>query len=261
MTTLQVVSAALGELKAPRLRAGLVTPLFQPIVVVRAGGRRVIVAVEALSRGPQGTAFESPVALFAAVRRSGLVAQLDRLCIETALDAARRLPAHLVVFLNVHPATLCLDSGFADFLAEAAERHGIAPSRLALEILEHSRVTDCQCRQLLSALQVVRGTGVRLAVDDVSGAHEDFRRALALRPEFLKVDAEVVRGARTDLASRALLRAIAAQAAGIGARVVAEGIEDQADLDVAATAGIELAQGHLLGRPVVADIVNRLAAR
>jgi EAL domain-containing protein (putative c-di-GMP-specific phosphodiesterase class I) len=240
------------------MRDGSVTPLFQPIVEVGSSTPQRVVAVEALSRGPRDTAFENPVALFAAARRIGIVAQLDQLCIETALQSARRLPKGLVVFLNVHPATLCGDCGFPAFIAGAAERHGILPSRLALEVLEHARVDGSACGQLLASLDVLRDMGVRLAVDDVGATPDDLCRALSLRPEYLKVEGTVVRGARTDRTMRALLHTIAERAAGAGARVVAEGIEEADDLEVAADAGITLAQGYLLGRPVVADVVNRL---
>jgi EAL domain-containing protein (putative c-di-GMP-specific phosphodiesterase class I) len=261
MSRLQSISDPLGGLTTQYLRAGVVSPLYQPIVVIGQGMSHLTIAVEALSRGPSGTPLESPLALFDAARRSDVVGPLDRLCIETALGEARRLPKHLVVFLNVHPATLCDDCEFPAFLAEAANRNGIEPTRLALEVLERARVNDSQCRQLLGSLQVLRGLGIRLAVDDVSGVQDDIRRALALRPEYLKVDAAVVHGARCDMKVRALLHAIAELAAGTGAQVIAEGIETADDLEIVAAAGIELAQGYLLGRPVAAEVLNHMTTR
>jgi len=257
MSRLQVEPSILDEYQASGVREGSVTPLFQPIVEVGSSTPHRVLAVEALSRGPQGTPFESPVALFAAARRIGIVAQLDRLCIETALESARRLPRHLEVFLNVHPATLCSDCGFPAFVAGAAERHGIQVTRLALEVLEHARVNDSSSSQLRTSLEVLRDMGVRLAVDDVGDTPDDLNRALSLRPEYLKVEAEVVRGARKHMKMRALLYRIAEQSRGAGARVIAEGIEEACDLEVAAAAGITLAQGFLLGRPVAAAVLNR----
>jgi EAL domain-containing protein (putative c-di-GMP-specific phosphodiesterase class I) len=238
----------LTDFTMPLLRPGVVTPVFQPIMDL-AGQRHRIIALEGLARGPQFTALESPTALFAAARRAGQVAQLDRLCIATALEAARQLPPDVDLFLNVHPATLCQDCGFPAFLANEAAQAGIAPQRITIELLEHARVSQCECRQLRATIQVLRGLGVRLAVDDVSGAPEDVRRVLSLKPEFLKMDAHVVRGARSDLRLRALLHAIAEEAAAAGAQVIAEGIEELRDLDAVSSAGITLAQGYLLGRP------------
>ena len=232
----------------PLLKPGLVSAVFQPIVDL-SGTCHAVVAVEALARGPLGTILESPAALFSLARRCNAVAELDRTCIIAALEDAGRLPDHLDIFLNVHPTTLCQDFEFPAFLAETAARAGIGPARLTLEVLEHARATECRCKQLRASLQVIRGYGVRVAVDDVTGAPDDVRRALSLEPDYLKVDAHVVRSSESDLRMRALLHAIAIQAASAGATVIAEGVEELRDLRAVATAGIALAQGYLLSRP------------
>ena len=244
------------RLEPQEMHPGVVTALFQPIVALGPQGHRTI-GVEALARGHGKSALESPLALFAAARKAGLVAQLDRLCIQAALEAARLLPRHLLIFLNVHPITLCEDIAFPAFVADTAARCGLQPQRLTLEVLEHSRVSQCNCPQLHAAIHVLRGYGMNLAVDDVGGAPEDCRRALALRPEFLKVDAGMVRGADTAGRYRAQLHALADEAQRKGARVIAEGIEHSGDLEVVAAAGISLAQGFMLGRPVSAEILNQ----
>lgn len=230
-----------------------ITSLFQPIVYVNEQTR--LVAVEALARGPRQTAYENPMALFAAARRSGTVAQLDRLCITNALVGATILPAYVNVFLNVHPSTLCEDVSFPAFLTESAAKVGIAPQRITLELLEHARVNSCHCQQLQSAVHVLRGYGARLAVDDITGASDDLRRALSLNPDFLKVDGDLIRDSVGDLRRRAVLQAVCEQARRANAHVIAEGIEQPAALDVARTAGITFAQGYLLGRPATAEIV------
>ena len=240
------------------LQPGAVSIVFQPIVDL-SGSKNRVVAMEALARGPKDTPLESPTALFGMARRLNAVGQLDRVCITAALNEARLLPDHLDVFINVHPTTLCQDCGFPAFLAERASEAGIAPERITLEVLEHARVTECQCRQLRVAVQVLRGYGVRLAIDDVCGAPDDVRRALSLDPEYLKVDSHVVRSCDSDLRMRALLHAIAVQAAATGARVIAEGIEELRDLRAVASAGILLAQGYLLSRPAEARTFDNLA--
>jgi EAL domain-containing protein (putative c-di-GMP-specific phosphodiesterase class I) len=260
MDTQSVMNLPLDELVQSWLKPGIVSVLFQPIVDL-SGVRHQVVAVEALARGPKDSAFESPTALFGAARRAGLVGQLDRICIQAALSEARKLPPHLEVFLNVHPQTLSDDCGFPAFLAETASRAGIAPTRLTMEVLEHARVDQVTCKQLRGSIQVLRGHGVRFAVDDVSGAGEDMRRAMSLRPDFVKVDAHVVRGAQHDTRLRALLHAIADQAVRKGARVIAEGIEELRDLGATTAAGISLAQGYLLCRPAPVESFHHITLR
>ena len=235
-----------------------ISSVFQPIVNVN-GARPKTVAVEALSRGPHGSAVELPGAMFLAARRTGRIAELDRRCISAALEAARDLPAHLDLFLNVHPSTLCSDCEFPAFFAAAVAESGIAPSRITLELLEHARVDRSDCRQLRGTLQVLRGHGIRMAVDDVSGNPEDLRRALSLSPDYLKVDAWVVRGSKDQCRQRALLHAITNEAMRAGVRVVAEGIEELRDLEAVTDAGIHLAQGYLLSRPAPVEAFAHLS--
>jgi EAL domain-containing protein (putative c-di-GMP-specific phosphodiesterase class I) len=232
--------------------------VFQPIVNLE-GVRPRVIAVEALARGPRGTAVEMPASLFLAARRANRIAELDRRCIEVALLAAQDLPAHLDLFLNVHPSTLCSDWEFPAFLASAAADAGIAPSRLTMELLEHARVDRANCRQLRGALQVLRGLGVRLAVDDVSGSPDDLRRALSLEPDYLKVDAWVVRGSKEQPRQRALLHAITHESQRAGVRVIAEGIEDLHDMEAIVDAGIHLGQGYLLSRPAPVEAFAHLS--
>jgi len=244
-----------GRLSFP---ADSIRSLFQPIVFVNE--QRRMIAVEALARGPRQTAYENPLALFANARRNGTVGELDRLCILKALEGAAVLPSYVGLFINVHPSTLCDDCSFPAFLAESAAHCGIAPQRITIELLEHARVTSCQCQQLQATIKVLHGYGVKLAVDDVGSAADDLRRALALDPDFLKVDGDLVRGAVSDLRQRAVLHAITHQAKRCGAYVIAEGVEAPAALDVARVAGITYAQGYMLGRPVSADIVAARAS-
>ena len=223
---------------------------FQPIVRL---GDRVAdpIAMEALARGPRGSQFAHPRAMFEAARQRGVVGHLDRVCIATALSAAVDAPRNLDIFLNVHPQTLHYDPGFPAFLIGTAMRHEIEPARLTLEVLEHARLEQVRDGRVLDALDLVRALGVRVAVDDVAGA-VDALRASELRPDFIKLDAALLRDARYSLWTRDVLHTVVADAAVCGAEVIAEGVESEYDLVLAEEAGISLMQGFLLGAPQAA---------
>ncbi len=227
------------------------TSLLQPIFQLGRAERK-IVATEALARGPEGGALESPVTMFTAARRLGMVARLDRECITAGLSAARCLPAGVDVFLNVHPATLNDDCEFAAALAEAAAQAGVALSRITIEVLEYARSAEAGRPQAHAALEVLRDRGVRVAVDDVGGEHDKIRRAFAYRPDCIKIDGTLVRAGRSDRRSRALVNALLGHARASGAQIVAEGIEDPDDLLFVSDLGIEYAQGFLLCSPLPA---------
>jgi len=77
------------------------------------------------------------------------------------------------------------------------------------------------------------------------------RHILELSPDLIKLDRDVIAGIDTDPARQALGTAMVGFAAGIGASLVAEGIETAAELSMVTTMGMHAGQGYLLGRPSV----------
>ena len=74
--------------------------VFQPIVCLKTGS---ILGFEALSRGPAGSALESPVELFAAAEKYNLLFALEKLCREKALTNAKGIMDGYKIFINVNP--------------------------------------------------------------------------------------------------------------------------------------------------------------
>src|SRR6188474_2514435 len=91
------------------LQPGGITSVFQPICAVD-DGHWSISSFECLSRGPKGTNFESANVLFDYVRLKREEALVDRVCITTALAAARSLPPETHLGINVHASTLGRDA-------------------------------------------------------------------------------------------------------------------------------------------------------
>ena len=88
--------------------AGLtVHSLYQPVVDL---STRALVGYEALARGPVGTPWESPAALFESARAHGTVGQLDWMCRVSALRGAleANLPTGLQLFVNMEPSAMNL---------------------------------------------------------------------------------------------------------------------------------------------------------
>jgi EAL domain-containing protein (putative c-di-GMP-specific phosphodiesterase class I) len=224
--------------------------LFQPIVSVTAGSP--LHSLECLARGPRGSAWESADLLFASVGKRRLEPEMDRECIAVALAEAARLPGGPCLSVNVHPRSLSDPRFGAFFLANAALR-GISPSRLILEIVEQD--WRCEVRALEASLTVLRDAGVRLAQDDFGLGHSNFERLLVLRPDFVKVDRHFVAGCDRDPLRREVLMALQKLACGVGAEVIAEGVETVAELGALTSCGIDLVQGYLLSRPLPGDLV------
>ncbi|HEX8363240.1 MAG TPA: EAL domain-containing protein [Longimicrobium sp.] len=211
------------------------TAVVQPIVEL---AEMRIVGVEALARfqDPPGR----PDVWFARAAELGLGQALELSAIRAALALLPRLPADTYLSVNASPDTL-LGHGLRELLA------GVDPRRVVLEITEHASVARYD--DLLSELAALRELGVRVAVDDTGAGYASFRHILMLRPHIIKLDRDMVNGLDHDRARESLVRALAAFAEGLGATVVAEGVETAGELDALARAGIACAQGYYLARP------------
>jgi EAL domain-containing protein (putative c-di-GMP-specific phosphodiesterase class I) len=221
---------------------------LQPIVDIRRGAA---IAVEALSR------FDSPPApdgWFADAASVKLGIDLELACAQSALLVMGRPDLPPLFSVNLSPDALL--SPLCGPLLEQVDR-----SRLIIEITEHAPVEDYAA--LTRALAPHRDAGAHVAIDDAGAGYASFRHILRLTPTFIKVDIGLIRDIDTDPVRRALLTALSTVADTAGARLIAEGIETQSELDTLLELGVTLAQGYLLCRPTAEPLPTsyRKAAR
>ncbi|HEX7807213.1 MAG TPA: EAL domain-containing protein [Thermoanaerobaculia bacterium] len=239
------------------LQPGGITPLFQPIVRTTDNGV-TLHAVECLSRGPAGTNFAAAGVLFDYVRLKREESLVDRACISAAFAKAHLLPSDIHLSVNVHASTLGRDAGFVPFLTTLARSHSIAMSRITVEVVEHAPPWDGQ--SFLEALAQLRAHGTHLAVDDVGLGQSNFKMLIDVSPDLLKLDRYFVASCSSDSKRRAVVSAVTHLAREFGAEVVAEGVEDIADVEVLRDYGISLFQGFLYARPLAAEDVAAFVA-
>ena len=226
---------------------GAIATLFQPIFRLD-GERRQQFGVECLSRGPAGTLLESAAALFSFARDAGTVCSLDRACIAQGLRHAASMGTGLV-FLNIHPETIKNDFEFPGFLRAIARQNGIPLERIVLELLEYSRIAWNGAARRCRSIGGLRASGVRLALDDVHPNMDDVSHVAEYRPDFIKIDGDVLRGARTHKRYRQFIVSMLDLAERLHVEVIAEGLENAGDLNLVRAADIHLAQGYYLGKP------------
>jgi len=210
--------------------------VYQPIIHVP---EHRIIGYEALARfSPEP--YRSPDVWFREAGLAGLQAELEIAVIEQALEAMPQLPPNTYMSLNVSPATLVQSD-----IAELLERGPL--DRMVLEITEHESITDYEA--FAAALTPLRQHGLALAVDDAGAGYASFRHILRLKPDVIKLDISLTQGIDHDPARRALAVALIQFAAETGSKIVAEGVENQSELDVLRKLKVNKAQGYLLGRP------------
>lgn len=213
---------------------------FQPIRELSTG---TVVGVEAFTRfvsdgsDPAGE-------WFAAAAKAQLGSELELAALESALDSATHLPAHLYVALKLSPAT-CLDPLLPGLLEDSM----VAVDRVVLELTD--ALEDMQPAALADALAPLRGRGLRLAVDHVGSHFDSIRQIRQIGPDFIKLDRNLVAGIETDPLRHAFGEVMTDFAKQLGAVLIAEGIETSDELAAVAGLGVTTGQGYLLGRPTV----------
>ena len=230
-------ASSLAQILAERA----VFPLFQPIVDLTT---RKIVGVEALARGPAGSALEFPDALFGAAVAAGRLAELDQLCcargLELARDAGPVVPP--LVFVNAEPAAL--NAALTPELLEIIRSD--LPFRIVLEFTE--RALSAAPATLLDIAEGVHGHGNAVALDDVGADPLSLAFLPMVEPEVVKLDMHLLR-APHDPGTLATAATVSAFAERTGATVLAEGVETEQDAAYALALGARWGQGWLFGRP------------
>ena len=210
---------------------------YQPIVT--ASDTRVF-AQEALLR-TNDTTLPDPTALLDAAERTGRLSELGQLVRASAAAQIRRAPADWSFFVNVHPHEI----GAIDLLMDGPMRD--LSSRIVLEITERASLD--QIPNAYAAIAQLRKCGYRIAIDDLGAGYSGLSSFAELEPEFVKFDMSLVREIDKRATKQRLVAAIAAMCKGLGTRVVAEGVETEAERTTLIELGCELLQGHLFARP------------
>ena len=107
-------------------------------------------------------------------------------------------------------------------------------------------------------LAELKALGVRLDIDDFGTGYSSLSRLQRFPVDTLKIDRSFISRIDTDLATHEIVRVIVMLAHGLHLKVVAEGVETQAQVDLINSMGCELAQGYFYSKPVPAEAIELL---
>ena len=224
---------------------------YQPIISLRTGQ---VTGVEALARLrlDDGT-LVAPLE-FLPILNDAEVDRLLRLGTEQAIKTVISLPAgnsDLDVSVNLQPGSL-VEPSFVTWLESTLFSFGLAPNRLALELLETDEFVDSIKRD--TALLALNQIGVRLVMDDYGTGYSNVLRLRDLHFDGFKVDQGLVRNAAFDPVKVVELVGITVvMGRDLGLQVVVEGLEDDALVELAQMLGADKGQGFAIARPMPAE--------
>ena len=211
---------------------------YQPIYSHEDGR---IAAYEALVR-PTHERLSSPGELIEVAVELDRHAELDRaVCRLVAADAAT-LPDGAAVFVNLLPQSLGDDR-----LGEGLDELGAHADRVALEVTEQAQVNASA--DFRTHLDGLRERGFRIALDDLGAGYAGLNSFVALQPDIVKFDMELVRAIDRSATSSKLVASMIGVCAELGILTVGEGVEVEDEMRHLVELGCDLFQGYLLARP------------
>jgi diguanylate cyclase (GGDEF)-like protein len=222
---------------------------YQPQIDIESGD---VVALEALVRwnhprlGPI-----PPLEFLPLAEDADLMDQLTALVLDMALEQCaewRRDQRPVAVSVNVSSTNL-LNPEFPTLVNTALAKHGIPAETLVLEITETTAITDFnRCKQTIADL---KAGGITVSVDDFGAGFTSLAYLSSLAVSELKLDRSFISGLAHggDQRNIALVRSTISLAHALGLRVVAEGVEDEASLELLVGFDCDLAQGYLISEP------------
>lgn len=225
---------------------------FQPIISART---KTTIGLEALSRtvcSETGNVIPFPIMMQEAIQQ-GLTIELDRLCREKAVENFIAIPQRhddLLLFINLD--TTIVDKGVvgSGHLINLINRMGLKPENVVIEILE-ANITNTEALERFAS--TYREYGFLLAIDDMGIGSSNLERTMHLKPDIIKVDRALVQHVDRDYYKQEIFKSLVGLSRKIGALVVAEGIETEAEALTSLELGADMLQGFYFLKPQKID--------
>lgn len=241
--------------------AGQLVLDYQPVIELRSGA---IVGVEALVRWDHPTLGRlDPAEFIPLAEESGDIEAIGGWVLETAgrqVAGWRRSMAHcedLWVSVNLSALQLTSAESLARLEAILADPEA-SPEHVVLEVTETALAANVDGG--IAAIERLKSSGARIAIDDFGTGYSSLSTLAALPADILKIDRSFLAAHSVDAASSAMLEGILGLAGKLQLQVIAEGVEDQAQLEVLRGLGCGMGQGYFLAGPGPSAVIEALLA-
>lgn len=222
-----------------------IRPHFHPIIDIFT---RTVLGYEVLARGDDP--FASPYTMFREAARLAATRELEMACCHAALKKIASFPAPLAnanYFINVSPVVFSDPQFLDEFTKVKLHEYGIDRKNIVIEITEEKAISNYSTFEKLIAHYTQEGFNI--ALDDFGSGHSGLITLVASTPHFLKLDMAIVRDVHKHDYKQKLVKAITSFASSVNARLIAEGVECQEELEVLIRYGVRYVQGFIFGTP------------
>jgi diguanylate cyclase (GGDEF)-like protein len=191
----------------------------------------------------------APAIFIALAEEAGLIVPLGLWALKQACLAQQRMAVlglSLPLSVNVSPQQF-RQADFVQQVRSILQEHGVEPALLILEVTEGLLVEKMD--EIVARMNQLAALGVRFSIDDFGTGYSSLAYLKRMPLYELKIDRSFIMDMPDDANDVVIVQTILAMAGQMGLRVVAEGVETQAQADFLAAHGCHALQGYLLGRP------------
>jgi diguanylate cyclase (GGDEF)-like protein len=234
---------------------------YQPIVELPSTAVRSVEALVRWQHPERGLL--APGEFIPVAEQSGLIVPLTQWVLTEALRQSRVWSDEgrpLRIAVNVGAKALARSAGLAALLSSLLRASGVDPALLALEVTESEVMADAE--QAIACLRELKALGVFIEVDDFGTGYSSLAYLQKLPLDAVKIDRSFITPLFDDAGTSAIVRAAIELSHALGLEAIAEGVEDQAVVEMLSAMGCDAAQGYVFARPMPADKLGFwLAAR
>lgn len=237
-----------------------ITPFYQPFID---GGTGKIAGIEVLARWRHPTyGFVSPDVFIPLAEKHGLIVSLTHLLIQQVIaDLEHQIqyfPEGTYICINIS-AQNCLDPNFEIDTCELLQKFMVNQSHVVMEITERHPLHFTP--QLSNWFAALRRSNISVALDDFGTGYSNLSYISALNPEFIKIDKMFVSQIGVSADTR-LVDSMIALAKNMHLKIIAEGVETQAQADYLRAKQIDFLQGFYFCRPLpVEELIKVVMAK
>lgn len=233
------------------ISAGMILPFMQPIVDLRT---RKVFAYEVLTRMRRGSDFVPADDFIPIAEDLGLIREMDLYVICQALKA---VPKNVHLFVNISLSSFYAPE-FAQQLRDLLNSPSARNRSITLEFTERETVE--MSNEFIQLFEEIRAGSCNVALDDFGVGYSTYSYLRALRPEFVKIDGSFVLQLKENPEDVKIVEQIRELAHIVGARTIAEHIEDEETIAMLIEMGVDYGQGYYFSRPVNVDDKHWLSA-
>ena len=216
--------------------------------------KKKLTGMEALIRWETKEGLVPPVRFIPVAENSGLIVEIGKWVIE---EAARQLAewnkmgwTKLRMAINVSPIQFNDDS-LVPTLKKALDDNGVKPSDFEVEITESAMMQNME--RTVQDIRRISELGIKIAIDDFGTGYSSLAKLAEIPIDTLKIDKSFVDNVITNEASTITTNSIIGLAKSLKKCVVAEGVENEDQLEYLAANGCDIIQGFIFGKPLPAD--------